>query len=177
MNELVTMKRYMYHGDGLKTKQDCIDRLEELQAYYRMDVAEFYYYSKDMGILEYIIMNWDAIHMIDYDSMDIDEREQCAEYWYPPIKHNKKQRQNKYARNRKHKDEMLKKIDNDWYPVWNSGSVYSDDGDRFPKRYYRGKRSKLLKIQSNRKIRRYKGSFQKKGSGFHKVFDFWWELY
>lgn len=66
-------------------------------------------------------------------------------------------------------------IDQDWMPIWNCGKWYGDE-IRYPKRYYRGKRSSYLKKMSNRKIRRYKGDFSPKGNGFHKVFDFWWEL-
>ena len=42
-------------------------------------------------------------------------------------------------------------------------------------RWYRGKRSKYFKQQSNRKIRRYKGELHK-GNMAHKLYDFWWEL-
>ena len=42
------------------------------------------------------------------------------------------------------------------------------------KRRYRGHRSKILKQQSNKRIRRYKGEL-KNGWQCHKIYDFWWE--
>lgn len=189
LDDISIALKYMYNGSDLKTKQDCIDRLSELKAYYKMDGQdfdfgtgiikndlslgyEFWFYEQDMMVLEYIIKDWDKLSdKINYDEMDIDEREQCFEYWYPPIKHNKKQRKNRYATNRKHKDNMLKRIDNDWYPVWHSRNELE-----YGKRYYRGKRSKLLKKQSSKIIRKHEGEFQKKGNKHKRVFDFWWEM-
>ena len=86
-------------------------------------------------------------------------------------------RPNKHKRNAIHKAKLWKLIDKDYgdgYHVW--GNCRMDEEPRYPKRYYRGKRSPYLKKLSNKKIRRYKGDFSPKGNGFHKVFDFWWEL-
>jgi hypothetical protein len=43
-------------------------------------------------------------------------------------------------------------------------------------RYYKGKRSKYLKQISNKKVRRC-NDIPLKGNGFHKVYDYWYELY
>ena len=51
-----------------------------------------------------------------------------------------------------------------------------DNPKPYYKRIYRGKRSKYLKRQSNKKIRRYKGGLQN-GWNCHRLFDFWWEMY
>lgn len=184
----VALKRHMHYGGDLSTKEDCIDRLKEIEAYYELDGEafdfgtgvilnnltlgnEFFYYKKDIRILKFIIEDWDKNHNT-YDDMDIDELEACHEYWYPPIKHSKKQRENKYARNRKHKDRLIKQKEFEWYPVYQS--TWNDA--KYPKRYYRGKRSKMLKKQSSKIIRNHQGEFQKKGNKHKRVFDFWWEL-
>ena len=44
------------------------------------------------------------------------------------------------------------------------------------KRVYRSKRSKYLKRQSNKKIRKYKGELHNGYQHIHKLYDFWWEL-
>lgn len=48
--------------------------------------------------------------------------------------------------------------------------------ERYYKRLYRSQSSKYIKRRSNKKVRRYKGDLSS-GRMFHKVFDFWWELY
>ena len=60
---------------------------------------------------------------------------------------------------------------------WNVVSGVIEDGSViFLKRYYRGKRSRYLKQQSNKKVRHYKGSI-KNGGHYRRIFDYWWELY
>ena len=43
-------------------------------------------------------------------------------------------------------------------------------------RIYRGQRSKWIKKQCNRSVRRYKGKIQNGGS-YKKIDEFWWEMY
>lgn len=59
--------------------------------------------------------------------------------------------------------------------IWIKGVGYVKNPKPYYQRLYRGKRSKYLKQQSNRKIRRYKGELHKGYQHIHKIYDFWWE--
>lgn len=192
MDRYAIALRYMFNNVELKTKQDLIDRREELTAYAILDGQSFdfgtgmitnslsfgsedFYLDHDLKMLEWLINEWDD-YTPNRKALDIDELEQCHEYWYPPIKHNRKQRDNKYARNRKHKDDLWSAVERKFYPVyipWNSKA----NNAGYPKREYRGSRSAYLKKQSSKRIRIYKGELPKKGNAHRRVFDFWWELY
>ena len=97
----------------------------------------------------------------------------------------KQKRRNKRERDKKHKNHLKFIAENiPSYPspviytdvIWRDYN-YIDNPKPYYKRYYRGKRSKYCKKYSNRKIRRYKGEFPKKGNWSHKLYDFWWEMY
>lgn len=63
------------------------------------------------------------------------------------------------------------------FPVDKFGRYTSNKEEiEYYKRYWRGSRSKYLKRQSNKKLRRYKHEVPSRG-GYRKVFDFWWELW
>lgn len=163
---------WIYNGQELKTKEDYINQLEEIEAYRSLDGEDFDF-GTGLIINEMSLGSEDA-----YYEMDIWALEDVIEYWDYPIhtkRKKRKKRENKYARNRKYKDKLWKDVEKDWTHVWMNGKWYQEG--THPKRYYRGKRSTYLKKQSNKKIRQYKGDFAPKGDGFHKVFDFWWELY
>ena len=95
----------------------------------------------------------------------------------------KLKRRNKRERDRKHR-EHLKRLDkiSRGYPspvyyideIYVRGYGYVENPKPYYKRLYRGKRSKYLKRQSHRKIRRYKGELHN-GWRCHKLYDFWWE--
>lgn len=53
---------------------------------------------------------------------------------------------------------------------------YDKDKGRYIKDY-RGRRSKAIKKQSNRKIRYYKGDLGSELGNYKKISEFWWELY
>lgn len=59
--------------------------------------------------------------------------------------------------------------------VWIRGQGYVHNEKPYYKRLYRSKRSKYLKKQSHRKIRRYKGELHN-GCMCNRLYDFWWEL-
>lgn len=59
--------------------------------------------------------------------------------------------------------------------VWIKGVGYIKNPKPYFKRLYRGKRSKYLKQQSNKAIRRYKGELHNGYQHIHKLYDFWWE--
>lgn len=91
---------------------------------------------------------------------------------------------NSYKREVKYKQKikkLAKLCEEKWYapayPVGVDGH-YIDDYENmtYVKRVWRGSRSKYLKQQSNRKLRRYKGDVPNFG-GYKRVFDFWWEMY
>lgn len=100
--------------------------------------------------------------------------------------HSKRKRRNKRERDLKHKN-YLKRMckTNHKFPVYYNDRLvihddykikFIDNPNPYYKRFYRGKRSKYLKRQSNKKIRKYKGEIPN-GFGCHKLFDFWWEMY
>ena len=95
----------------------------------------------------------------------------------------KKKRINKRERDLKHKEHLkrLNKISKGYpSPVYYTDKIYVrgygyiENPKPYYKRLYRGKRSKYLKKQSNRKIRRYKGKLHN-GWQCHKLYDFWWK--
>ena len=96
-----------------------------------------------------------------------------------------KKRRNKRERYLKHQNNLkhLYEIAGGYYPapvgymdkIWFNGYGYVQNTKPYYKRWYRGKRSKYFKQQSNRKIRRHKGELHK-GNMAHKLYDFWWEL-
>lgn len=97
----------------------------------------------------------------------------------------KKKRRNKRERDLKHKNRLKYLAENSsGYPspaiyvdeIWVKGYGYVENPKPYYKRLYRGKLSKYLKRQSNKKIRRYKGELHN-GWYCHKVFDFWCKLY
>ena len=154
----------------LKTKEDYICLLKEIEAYRELDGEDF-----DFGTG---IINNDMSYGSEdaYYEMAIWELESIIDYWdcdNPNSKHNKK-RDTKYARNRTFKNKLWSMVDQQWTHVWMNGKWFEEG--TYPKRYYRGKRSTHLKRQSSRKIRRFKGEFQTKGNKHKRVFDFWWEL-
>lgn len=59
--------------------------------------------------------------------------------------------------------------------IWVKGKGYVPNPKPYYKRRYRYGKSKWLKRQSNKRIRRYKGELNN-GWYCHKLFDFWWEL-
>lgn len=102
----------------------------------------------------------------------------CSEIYEIDTKQNrqysKKKRTTKYERNQNYLNylKQLSKKTSSYFP-----SVIYMDGLNYYKRYYRGRRSKYLKKISNRKIRRHKCELPKHGSQFHRIYDFWYELY
>ena len=94
-----------------------------------------------------------------------------------------KKRRNKRERDKKHKEHLkrLEKISRDYpSPVYHTDEIYVrgygyiENPKLYYKRLYRGKRSKYLKKQSHKKIRRYTGELHN-GWQCHKLYDFWWE--
>ena len=95
----------------------------------------------------------------------------------------KQKRRNKRERDFKYK-EHLKQLENisRGYPspvyynneIYIRGCGYIENPKPYYKRLYRGKRSKYLKKQSHKKIRKYKGELHN-GWQCHKLYDFWWE--
>ena len=92
-------------------------------------------------------------------------------------------RRNKRERFNKHKNHLkrLAKSTNGFPSgavyldeVWINEKGYIENPKPYYKRLYRGKRSKYLKKQSHKKIRRYSGELHN-GWQCHKLFDFWWE--
>lgn len=96
-----------------------------------------------------------------------------------------KRKLNKRQRFLKHRNHLryLDAVSDHGYPlvvIWEDkirirGYELAENPKPYYKRMYRGKRSKYLKRQSNKAIRRYKGELHK-GWQCHRLYDFWWEL-
>lgn len=95
----------------------------------------------------------------------------------------KKQRIHKYQRYLKHQHHLryLERVSCGYPPAVTyedeiriRRQCYVPNPKPYYKRRYRGHRSKILKQQSNKRIRRYKGEL-KNGWQCHKIYDFWWE--
>jgi hypothetical protein len=113
----------------------------------------------------------------------------CSDWYEQDIECHKnrtrKKRKNKYERNLKYKNHLkdLHETVGGYYPtpvrytdkIWIKGVGYAENPKPYYQRLYRGKRSKYLKQQSNRKIRRYKGELHNGYQHIHKIYDFWWE--
>lgn len=110
----------------------------------------------------------------------------CSELEHNIKKHkslSKQKRRNKRERDLKHKEHLkrLEKISRGYpSPVYHTDEIYVrgygyiENPKPYYKRLYRGKRSKYLKKQSHKKIRRYNGELHN-GWQCHKLYDFWWE--
>lgn len=158
---------WIFQSDEAKTKDDYVQLLNEIIAYRELDGEDFdfgtglikndmslgsedAYYEMDMCTLENIIINWDF-------NQEAKHRK----------KHEQKPHKRHYQKREKDRVSRLSKIS--WIKVI--------EREGWQQRCYRGKRSRYLKRQSNKKIRRYKGKLPPKGSTHYKIFDFWWEMY
>lgn len=91
-------------------------------------------------------------------------------------------RHNKHDRDIAYKNHLKQLAQSTAYPqpVIYVDDTYTRQNDSvetvkpYYKRLYRGRRSKYLKKQSNRVIRRYVGEIPK-GNQCHRLYDFWWE--
>ena len=104
---------------------------------------------------------------------DIPKYENCS----------KRKKRNKRERDLKYKNHLKYLAENtSGYPspvmymdeIWIKGYGYVENPKPYYKRLYRGKRSKYLKRQSSKRIRRYKGELHN-GWHCHRLYDFWWE--
>lgn len=96
-------------------------------------------------------------------------------------KRTKRNKRERYLKHQRHLKDLEENTSG--YPpviytdrIWVKRYGYVENPKPYYKRVYRGKRSKYLKRQSNKKIRRYKGGLQN-GWNCHRLFDFWWEMY
>lgn len=99
--------------------------------------------------------------------------------------HHMRKKKNKRERDRKHKEHLkrLHEISRCYQStvyytdkIYIRGYGYIENPKPYYKRLYRGKRSKYLKKQSHRKIRRYTGELHN-GWQCHKLYDFCSEYY
>ena len=97
--------------------------------------------------------------------------------------HSKRKKRSKRERDLKYKNHLKYLTENiSGYPspamymneIWIKGYGYVENPKPYYKRLYRSKRSKYLKRQSNKRIRKYKGALSN-GWICHRLYDFWWE--
>ena len=155
---------WYFDDNELKTKQDYINQLKEIEAYRRLDGQDFDFGT---GVIknEMLQGSEDA-----YYEMDIQLLEEIIKYWdYETYKNKKKKNKlNRYSNKMidKKKLKMLKKI---------NGSLVSDYKG-YLTRNYRGKRSKFLKQVGNKKVRKYNSKLSSGGAD-RKIFDYWGTMY
>ena len=96
-----------------------------------------------------------------------------------------KKKRNKRERYIKHKKHLkyLNNIVGNCYPTpvmyedkATTKNTKSINSKQYYKRVYRGKKSKYLKRQSHKKVRRFKGDLCN-GNMSHKLYDFWWKYW
>ena len=117
-----------------------------------------------------------------------------------------KEKSKRYLRFKKQKRKEIKFINNsgnickpfgiDWSDYYREWVIINGGRDRFfgnvydlefgkiipcekayPKRYYRGKCSRILKNYSHRKVRRTNFEYIGKSNISNREYDYWWELY
>lgn len=112
----------------------------------------------------------------------------CTDFYgdLEPVNHTNvaiRERRNKRERFRKYQNHLKRLSEtSNGFPsgavyldeVWIKGQGYVENPKPYYKRLYRGKRSKYLKKQSHRKVRRYKGELHN-GCMCNRLYDFWWE--
>lgn len=163
----------IYYFDETYTRQDMIDELESYiwnerevfdfgEGNMKMSCSESSYYDFEINMLN---GNFFREQYPDYD-----------EYLNPSINKSLPKRNSKVNRyyinniRQKKRDKYMLKFYSPYY------TVRDRNGKQYIKRYYRGKRSKLLKKSSSRKIRTNM-DYYPKGNKVKRQFDFWWELY
>lgn len=121
----------------------------------------------------------------DLNKVESYEDEPINEPINDTLKETKKEK--KRRRNRKYFRKQLRIYDalKRWYPTpmwprYENDEWWRDESERGEILYFRtshhNRYKQWLKKQSNKKIRRTKG-IPKRGKGFKKIFDLWWELW
>ena len=163
----------IYYFDESYTRDDMIDELEsyilnEKEAFnfgegdMMMSCSESSYYDFEINMLN---GNFFREQYLDYD-------EYLMIYDGKPIIKRKLKANRYYINNirQKKRDKYMLKFYSPYY------TVRDRNGKQYIKRYYRGKRSRLLKKAGSRKIRTIM-DYYPKGNKVKRQFDFWWELY
>lgn len=97
------------------------------------------------------------------------------------VRHSAVRKRNRRERAQKHKRHLKYLAENiPGYPapviyreeIWIKGQGFVTNPRPYYKRLYRGRGR-----ESNRKIRRYRGSVPAKGNRVHRLYDFWWNMY
>lgn len=104
------------------------------------------------------------------------------------IKHNSKisKKRERDWKHRNHAKKLARITEHGWPPAYylETKDWFIRDGyieiieykKPYYKRIYRGQRSKWIKNQCNRSVRRYKGKIPNGGS-YKKIAEYWWEMY
>ena len=125
---------------------------------------------------------------------------QCSDAHSPTVMFNKVNKKRNNVNFIKHNSKMSKKRERDWkhrnhakklaniyqygwWPPyyyktreWVKGYGMYEIPKTYYQRIYRGQRSKWIKKQCNRSVRRYKGKIPN-GGFYKKIDEFWWEMY
>jgi hypothetical protein len=158
---------WIYDGGELKTKQDYIEQLKEIEAYRSLDGLPF-----DFGTG--LIPNEMSLGSEDaYYEMDIQNLEGIIEYW-DYVDDTKKRRKYKdklfkYYKRKIDQKKLSKLYNETWWAVQDCGE--------YKKRCYIGSRTTFLKKYSNKIVRRYVNEVSVKGNGYRRLFDYWWEIW
>lgn len=125
---------------------------------------------------------------------------QCSDAHSPTVMSNKVNKKHNNVNFIKHNSKMSKKRERDWkhrnhakklaniyqygwwppyyykHEEWVTGYGWYELQKPYYQRIYRGQRSKWIKKQCNRSVRRYKGKIPN-GGFYKKIDEFWWEMY
>ena len=108
------------------------------------------------------------------EQLDLEELYEYStdlEYQIDMYHRHKKIRLNRHAR----KAITQKKLKSH-YSHYHGMCYWHDEKNIFVRDTGRKIRKRCIKKQARKKTRRRKNDFPLKGNGFHKIFDFWWEL-
>lgn len=157
---------WLFDTDELKTKEDYINQLKEIEAYRELD-GENFDFGNGLIINEMSQGSEDA-----YYEMDIENLNDVILYW--ELNNEEKETNKSNSKLNSHSQKVIdnRKLNHLEKISWRL--VVDKDG--FKQRCYRGGRSKYLKQISNKQVRRYDKTLPSKGGAYKKVFDFWWKL-
>jgi len=157
---------YIYNQDNIKTKQDAINQLREIEAYRSLEGLPF-----DFG--NGLIKN-DLSYGTEeaYWEMDIQDLEDLIEYWdWNKQEHKIKNiRLNHYARKIITKNKLKKVYDTGSYFI-----SFEESTNRY-KRFYLSGVKGYAKWCSKRAVRN-SIDFPLKGTGYRKVYNYWYTVF
>jgi len=157
--------KYIYQNN-IKTKQDAINQLKEIEAYRSLEGSPFNFGN---GLINNELSYGTEEAYWKYDSRTLED---LIEYWdWNKYKRKvKNNRLNHYARKIINKRKLIK------LSKTSSWNIYYDEKEnRYIRCYYSGRKG-YAKWRSKRVVRK-RNDFPLKGSGYRKCFDYWYTVF